>query len=47
MGTLLASCESHLMGKISKEVYIGDRRRLGLVDWRKKNAYVEIYRTPK
>jgi hypothetical protein len=35
------------MGKISKEVYIGDKRRLGLVDWRKKNAYVEIYRTPK
>jgi hypothetical protein len=34
------------MGKASREVYIGDRRRLGMIDWRKKNAYVEIYKTP-
>jgi hypothetical protein len=46
VGMLLAPHESDLMGKASKEVYIGDKKRLGVVDWRKKNAYVEIYRTP-
>ncbi len=33
-----------MMGKLSKEVYIGEKRRLGLLDWRKKNAFVEIYK---
>lgn len=42
--SLHTSIESQMMGKLSKDVYIGDKQRLFLLDWRKKSALVEVYK---
>lgn len=34
-----------MMSKWDKELYIGDKKGLGLLDWRKKEHFVQLFKT--